>query len=261
LHTVYATGTYNFLYAALVYDVNTYANDRLNDYSLYWLPSCYFDGGYRYHDGMTTSAITTRLLQCGARVVPDVDLEIAVTWLGSSSIQVDVSITNNNYINTMPLTPATPAGPAVGATTKPYAFVTSATDADNDPLYYLYDWGDGTQSLWMGPYASGAECSASHFWAVDSSFNVKAKVKDTLGAETGWSQIATIELEAAGDANHDGNVTIGDAVFIVSYVFRGGPAPVVFDAADCNCDGKVNVGDAVFLVSYIFRSGPEPGCN
>jgi len=261
LHTVYASGQYNFFYTAHVVDVNTYADNRMNDFNLHWLPSCYYDAGYRYNNGQSTSEVVTGITQAGARVVPDLDLEVSMTWLGSSSIQVDVSVTNNQYVNTMPLTPTTPAGPAVGAETKPYAFTTSATDADNDPLYYMYDWGDGTQSEWLGPYTSGAECSASHAWAVDSSFNVKAKAKDTLDAETGWSQIATIELGVAGDANGDANVTIGDAVFIITYVFRGGPAPTIFDCGDANCDGNINVGDAVFVVNFVFRSGPEPGCD
>ncbi len=261
MHTVYASGQYNFLYAALVYDVNTYADDRLNDFSLYWLPSCYFDGGYRYHDGMTTSAITTRLAQCGARVVPDLDLEVTLTWLGPASLQVDVSVTNNQYVNNSPLTPAVPTGPANGSATAPYDFTTSATDPDNDPLYYMFNWGDGQLSAWLGPVASGADCIGTHAWANPGNFNVMAKAKDTMGAETGYSSIASIHLGVPGDANNDTQVNVGDAVYIIGYVFRGGPAPPILPTADANCDGNINVGDAVFIISYVFRGGPEPGCN
>jgi hypothetical protein len=69
------------------------------------------------------------------------------------------------------------------------------------------------------------------------------------------------ETTLAGDANGDGTINIGDAVFIVNYVFRGGPAPDPIEAGDANCDAKINVGDAVYLVSYIFRGGPPPGCK
>lgn len=69
------------------------------------------------------------------------------------------------------------------------------------------------------------------------------------------------ETTIAGDANGDGTVNIGDAVFVVNYVFRGGPAPDPLSAGDANCDGKINVGDAVYLVNYIFRGGPAPGCK
>lgn len=62
----------------------------------------------------------------------------------------------------------------------------------------------------------------------------------------------------AGDANGDKTVNIGDAVYVINYVFRGGPAPEPPAAGDANCDGKINVGDAVYIVNYIFRSGPAP---
>ncbi len=65
-----------------------------------------------------------------------------------------------------------------------------------------------------------------------------------------------------GNANCSGGVDIGDAVFLVNYIFRGGPRPPIINWADANNDCTVNVGDAVYLVNYIFRSGPapQPGC-
>lgn len=64
----------------------------------------------------------------------------------------------------------------------------------------------------------------------------------------------------AGDANDDGKVNVGDAVYIITYVFRGGPAPPCEPAADANADGKINVGDAVYIITYVFRGGPAPTC-
>lgn len=65
-----------------------------------------------------------------------------------------------------------------------------------------------------------------------------------------------------GDANGDETVNVGDAVYIIGYVFKGGPAPEPLCAADANGDGDVNVGDAVWLISYVFKGGPPPveGC-
>ena len=67
----------------------------------------------------------------------------------------------------------------------------------------------------------------------------------------------------SGDANNDGYVNIGDAVTILNYVFRGGPAPEPLCRGDFNCDNECNVGDPVKLINYIFRSGPPPcaGCG
>ncbi|MEZ5357932.1 MAG: dockerin type I repeat-containing protein [Candidatus Zixiibacteriota bacterium] len=61
-----------------------------------------------------------------------------------------------------------------------------------------------------------------------------------------------------GDVNGDCRVNIGDAVYLIEYIFRGGPPPKPLEIGDVNCDGSVNIGDAVYLVNYIFRSGPEP---
>jgi len=65
---------------------------------------------------------------------------------------------------------------------------------------------------------------------------------------------------ACGDANGDGDVNVGDIVYIISYVFKGGMPPASLWAADVNHDGDVNVADAVYLVNYVFRSGMAPDC-
>lgn len=63
-----------------------------------------------------------------------------------------------------------------------------------------------------------------------------------------------------GDANGDASVNVGDAVHLIAYVFKGGPAPDPLDAGDANYDGQVNVGDAVYLIAYVFKGGPAPAC-
>jgi len=64
-----------------------------------------------------------------------------------------------------------------------------------------------------------------------------------------------------GDANHDLQINIGDAVCLVNYVFKGGYSPSPICRADVNGDGSVNVGDAVYLINYVFKGGPEPICS
>jgi hypothetical protein len=61
-----------------------------------------------------------------------------------------------------------------------------------------------------------------------------------------------------GDANSDYQVDVGDAVYLISYIFKSGPAPDPICAGDANGDGAVNVGDAVYLIAYIFNGGPPP---
>jgi hypothetical protein len=67
-----------------------------------------------------------------------------------------------------------------------------------------------------------------------------------------------------GDVNGDGTPnSVGDAVYIVSYVFKGGPDPEPYDpcSGDANGDCVCNIGDAVFIINYVFSGGPPgPTC-
>ncbi|MCZ6795175.1 MAG: hypothetical protein O7J95_16345 [Planctomycetota bacterium] len=61
-----------------------------------------------------------------------------------------------------------------------------------------------------------------------------------------------------GDANKDDGVDIGDPVFLLDYIFKGGTAPPCLDAADTNNDTRVDISDPIFLLSYLFLGGPQP---
>jgi hypothetical protein len=54
-------------------------------------------------------------------------------------------------------------------------------------------------------------------------------------------------------------------VFLISYIFSGGAAPVDCNYAngmgDANGDGGVDMSDAVYLISYIFSGGAPPHCQ
>lgn len=69
---------------------------------------------------------------------------------------------------------------------------------------------------------------------------------------------AMITTYSHGDANGDKKVTISDVVYIVNYLFKGGPAPVPFLSGDANCDGNVNITDVIYLINYLFKGGPGP---
>ena len=63
-----------------------------------------------------------------------------------------------------------------------------------------------------------------------------------------------------GDANADGKITVSDVVYLVNYLFKGGPVAKPYEAGEANCDGKVTVSDVVYLVNYLFKGGPVPIC-
>jgi hypothetical protein len=72
------------------------------------------------------------------------------------------------------------------------------------------------------------------------------------------------ELECAvltcGDVNGNKAVEMGDVVYIINYLFKGGPPPSPLQSADVNADGDVDLGDLVYLIVYLYRGGQPPHC-
>jgi len=101
-------------------------------------------------------------------------------------------ITEPNY---PPNTPSTPSGPPSGEVGIEYTYNASTTDSDGDDVYYLFDWGDYTNSGWVGPYNSGENGNASHAWTIRGTYQIKVKAKDSKGAENGvWSDPLAVTM-------------------------------------------------------------------
>ena len=60
-------------------------------------------------------------------------------------------------------------------------------------LFYLFDWGDGTNSGWIGPYNSGVIVNASHIWTEIGDYEIMVKAHDRR-RETDWSEPLTIHV-------------------------------------------------------------------
>ncbi len=93
-----------------------------------------------------------------------------------------------------PNPPPAPSGPSTGIGNTTYEFSSVTTDPQNDQLYYLFDWGDGSDSGWVGPYNSGVICTASHAWTQQGTYDVKVKAKDTANHESTWSPVHGIDI-------------------------------------------------------------------
>ena len=97
LHKVYTSNDYPFYYVSLVDFVNPAAINRIDEYNIYGYPTVWFDGGYRVEVGGISNAETyyrQHLTDCGARVVPNIDVNLTATWLGNAQIEIDVTVFN-----------------------------------------------------------------------------------------------------------------------------------------------------------------------
>ncbi len=97
-------------------------------------------------------------------------------------------------LNNAPDRPAAPAGPSLGKAGEECNYTAVTTDLEGDNIYYMFDWGDGGTSDWLGPFASGQAVSVSHSWEKRGTYSVKVKAKDTHGAESDWSDPSSVRM-------------------------------------------------------------------
>ncbi len=91
-----------------------------------------------------------------------------------------------------------------------------------------------------------------------------ARVEDNTGDwETEqYSSIIAVGQFNPGDVNSSGGVDIDDIVYLIAYVFAGGPDPIPVNAGDVNQDCQADIDDVVYLIAHVFDNGPDPlpGC-
>jgi len=78
-------------------------------------------------------------------------------------------------------------GPAVGKIGVEYTFTFNTTDVENEDYCLYVDWGDGTNSSWLGPFSSGQQQTLTHTWSTKKVFSIKAKAKDVNDDQSEWS--------------------------------------------------------------------------
>jgi len=65
-----------------------------------------------------------------------------------------------------------------------------------------------------------------------------------------------------GDANGSGGIELTDGVFVLNFLFLGGPMPSCMDAADADDSGSLQLTDGVAILNFLFLGGvapPSPG--
>ena len=90
-------------------------------------------------------------------------------------------------------------GPHYGRPGMNYTFCIEGVDPgpDGDDLFCMWDWGDGDNTGWLGPYDSGEMMCASHAWSEEGTYTIRVKLKDKHGNESDWlSHVIIIEAGA-----------------------------------------------------------------
>jgi len=74
-------------------------------------------------------------------------------------------------------------------------------------------------------------------------------------------QSTSISAEfVCGDANNNSSVNILDITYVIAYLYMGGPAPAIPEAADVNKSETINILDITYLINYLYAGGAPPTC-
>lgn len=117
-------------------------------------------------------------------------LDLVITAYNKIPFIKEIPVT----LNKPPLKPNKPAGPTKGKTGVTLTFSTNTSDPDGNQVFYMWDWGDGNQSIWMGPYKSDEIINASWNWTEKEIYQIKVKAKDSHDYESEWSDSLNVSM-------------------------------------------------------------------
>jgi|GEM_PF-3221085 len=193
----------------------------------------------------------------------------SVTAQASIVFDVNEPVVTPEIFNTIdPVIPASAVEALpVFTTTKQFSLHWSGTDS-------LPGSGVRDYSLYVaendGPYKLLASGLTEKSFMFEGEFGKKYSfytiAYDNVGnaeaAPSAADATTTLASALCGDFNGSGEITIVQVVYLINYIFLGGPAPIDARGGNVNCDHGLNIADVVYMVNYIFAHGPAPcaGC-
>jgi hypothetical protein len=95
--------------------------------------------------------------------------------------------------NNPPAKPEPPTGNESGIPGEVIEYrIKKTSDPDGDKISYLFDWGDGNQSLWL--YKTMGTIKSSYNWIERGKYDVRVKARDEYGAESEWSDPLVVTM-------------------------------------------------------------------
>jgi len=110
---------------------------------------------------------------------------------GTNQSEIWNFTTKNNYI---PEIPSKPHGPPKGDAGEELEYVTTTFEPDGDDLYYWFDWDNGYNSGWVGPFKSNEIANATYTWPEGGDYTISVKAKDEYGYESKWSEGFSVHI-------------------------------------------------------------------
>ena len=110
-----------------------------------------------------------------------------------NNVAIDVtSVFIEGDINYPPVVPVI-EGPLNGRIGEKNTYcISSIIDPNGDNIYVFWDWGDKTNTDWLGPYENGEQVCDQHIWYKKGNYTIKVKLKDEFGEESNWGYLEVI---------------------------------------------------------------------
>jgi len=191
LNNVYLSGDYPFYFVALVALSGEHQESYhrlINELNLQGYPSAFFDGGKKVILGGVSNENTyrSRIALCGLQDVHELDFTVSLEWMGNGELKIDISITNNEEFFNGPPEKPTITGPTSAKYGEEHTYEITATDPDDNDIYYYIDFGDDTEEIIKGPYDSGETTRVKHTWERQGTYVIKVKSRDTYDEKSDW---------------------------------------------------------------------------
>jgi hypothetical protein len=283
---------YPYLFAAMVIDKNAAAAAWMDGlYNLSWVPTTYYDGGYDVKVGGENYAyVLGHIMASGEREASDLGLKVTLNWLGKGEVEIQYTLAEEGYSTYVPegtdvtarlgdevsltfdsvtqagyvdvmvsSTGPVPSSFAAVPESAPayYDIVTTALSEDAIEVCITYDDSEISpedELLLTLQHHDGLE------WTnITSLLDTEENI--VCGTTTSLSTLAVgISSYTCGDANGSSTINMLDITYLISYLYRDGPAPEPEEAGDANGSGSVNMLDITYLIAYLYKGGPEPVC-
>ena len=126
------------------------------------------------------------------------------TYTSAGNYTVTLTVTDNTgntstdttyaWIQTTNTPPDKPTinGPTKGNEGTSYDYTFKAVDPEGAIIWYYIEWGDNTNTGWVGPFDSGQQMTLGHSWSERGTYTIRAKAKDPYGAEGPWGELKVI---------------------------------------------------------------------
>ncbi len=125
------------------------------------------------------------------------------------------------------------------------------------------DEGEGgwvEKEFWISDFITPTNLTRLKFVASDLGENTPVEAAiDAVSVI--WYECFYEEPPYCGDSDGNEAIDIDDVVFLINYIFSGGPPPDPPDRGDANCSGNIDIDDAVYLILYVFAGGYPPCDN